>query len=66
MDAPAIKNLREKALAPVRSLTNNRLVSKGCNEKAPLEEGRGFNKERVMMKRVIILVVLLLLSFHAY
>ncbi|EGT0663207.1 type I toxin-antitoxin system Ibs family toxin [Citrobacter werkmanii] len=27
---------------------------------------RGFNKERVMMQRVIILVVLLLISFAAY
>ncbi|MBA8108974.1 type I toxin-antitoxin system Ibs family toxin [Citrobacter sp. SX206] len=65
MDAPAIKNLREKALAPVRSLTNNRLVSKGLQRESPSRR-RGFNKERVMMKRVIILVVLLLLSFHAY
>ncbi|OSK04283.1 hypothetical protein K802_10447, partial [Salmonella enterica subsp. enterica serovar Newport str. SHSN012] len=28
--------------------------------------GRGFNKERVMMHQVIILIVLLLISFAAY
>ncbi|MBA4713213.1 type I toxin-antitoxin system Ibs family toxin [Citrobacter sp. wls715] len=65
MDAPAIRNRREKALAPVRRLTNNRLVSKGLQRESPSRR-RGFNKERVMMKFVIILVVLLLISFQTY
>ncbi|OEM77712.1 hypothetical protein BHF33_03725 [Escherichia coli] len=32
----------------------------------PLPEKRAFNKERVMMKHVIILVILLVISFQAY
>ncbi|EAT5999182.1 type I toxin-antitoxin system Ibs family toxin [Salmonella enterica] len=58
---PVTQNRREKALAPDRPLTNNRDVSKGLNSR-----GRGFNKERVMMHQVIILIVLLLISFAAY
>ncbi|MBA7804363.1 type I toxin-antitoxin system Ibs family toxin [Citrobacter freundii] len=65
MDDPAIRNQQEKALAPVRRLTNNRLVSMGLQRESPSRR-RGFNKERVMMKFVIILVVLLLISFQTY
>ncbi|QMD26797.1 type I toxin-antitoxin system Ibs family toxin [Citrobacter freundii] len=65
MDDPAIRNQQEKALARLRALTNNRLVSKGLQRESPSRR-RGFNKERVMMKFVIILVVLLLISFQTY
>ncbi|EAA3136752.1 type I toxin-antitoxin system Ibs family toxin [Salmonella enterica subsp. enterica] len=48
-----------------QALTNNRDVSKGLKRESP-SRGRGFNKERVMMHQVIILIVLLLISFAAY
>ncbi|EAX8471548.1 hypothetical protein DSN37_02755 [Salmonella enterica subsp. enterica serovar Kuessel] len=62
---PVTQNRREKALAPDRPLTNNRDVSKELKRESP-SRGRGFNKERVMMQQVIILIVLLLISFPAY
>ncbi|AYG11559.1 type I toxin-antitoxin system Ibs family toxin [Salmonella enterica] len=62
---PVTQNRRDKALAPDRPLTNNRDVSKGLKRESP-SRGRGFNKERVMMHQVIILIVLLLISFAAY
>ncbi|EEE1154141.1 type I toxin-antitoxin system Ibs family toxin [Salmonella enterica subsp. enterica serovar Teko] len=37
-----------------------------CQQGAGPSRGRGFNKERVMMHQVIILIVLLLISFAAY
>ncbi|TQS66638.1 hypothetical protein DSB75_17260 [Salmonella enterica subsp. enterica serovar Typhimurium] len=62
---PVTQNRREKALAPDRPLTNNRDVSKGLKRESP-SRGRGQNKERVMMKVVIILVILLVISLPAY
>ncbi|MBS6739524.1 type I toxin-antitoxin system Ibs family toxin [Phytobacter diazotrophicus] len=65
MNDPVIKHPRGKALVPVEALTNNRWVSKGLKRESP-SRGRGFNRERVMMKHIIILIVLLTISFAAY
>ncbi|EAA8473900.1 type I toxin-antitoxin system Ibs family toxin [Salmonella enterica subsp. enterica] len=58
-------NAKSAGERPGRPLTNNRDVSKGLKRESP-SRGRGFNKERVMMHQVIILIVLLLISFAAY
>ncbi|HAF6299787.1 TPA: type I toxin-antitoxin system Ibs family toxin [Salmonella enterica] len=45
--------------------TGKPLPREGLKRESP-SRGRGFNKERVMMHQVIILIVLLLISFAAY
>jgi len=59
------QNCLWESIARGPALINNRGAARGWNGKAPPEEGALY-KERVMMKFVIILVVLLLLSFPTY
>ncbi|HAT3920236.1 TPA: type I toxin-antitoxin system Ibs family toxin [Kluyvera ascorbata] len=60
-----MRTWREKGLVAGSAFTNNRVVSMGLKRESPYRR-RGFDKERVMMKQLIILVVLLLISFAAY